>query len=131
MKYFEVEGPLVTIAAGVTLHLTDAQASARKHALKAVKERANVFTTHAPTQFKRGEQFGADKAPGSMTKELTTSTAEFHARVEHDRRALAAWKKGELDKRGAAARKIAEDRKRREAEQAAAAKRKAESRAQA
>lgn len=121
MKYYEAQA-LLAVSAGATLHLTDAQASARDYGVTAIKGQANHFKANQPLQFKKGEVFGSTAAPGDKALELKTGAREFEARIRSDRQAAV----------DAKAKLLAERKKREDAVAAAfQAKRDEEARAKA
>lgn len=68
MKYIALA--VVAFAAGADLGLTEAQASARAHALTPIGGRKGWYTTTGPVQFKAGEEFQHD---GELPKALAES----------------------------------------------------------
>lgn len=92
MKYIALA--VVAFAAGAELGLTEAQASARKHALTPMPGRKGWYIATGPTQFKVGEQFLHDgDLPKALAEAVETpkkvSKAEAAAKAAADATALA------------------------------------------
>lgn len=65
MKYTTIA--VLSLAAGATLGLTEAQAAARKTVLTPIAGRKDFYTTTGPVQFKVGEEISYD---GDLPKHL-------------------------------------------------------------
>lgn len=86
----------ITLASG-RLKLSDAQASSRKHSLKAIKADSGIYEIKFPVQFKAGERFGYDgEIPKSMLdvfvdpKEAAAREREQAEARARDRQTIAA-----------------------------------------
>jgi hypothetical protein len=122
MKYFEADKYL-QIAPGAKLHLTDAQAAARKHALAPVPEQENVHAAGALVNFKRGEQFGCDQEVGGAHP-VDVTEVDFGERIAKERKSAVAIKSQALARRSKATKAAidAAKRKKEEWDKAAAPK---------
>lgn len=82
MKY--VATAVVSFGAGSALGLTKPQADARVASLQPIEGRKGWYTTSAPVQFKRGEEFQHD---GDLPKAIATDLGQ--AETERKRRTAA------------------------------------------
>lgn len=114
MKYYEIAVPFVQLSG--RLHLTDAQAQSRAHALAPVKGADNVFATKSPVGFKQGELVGYEgDLPKAMAGALKLRSMDFEAMIKKERAAATAGKRQRQEDR---ARREA-DAKKRQADKAA------------
>lgn len=126
MRYYHVISAFAQVTG--TLHLTDAQATARLYALTrldAAEHGENRFTTRAPVGFKAGETFGrAEALRLTGVESVDMNTAQFDKRVKTERETAAAAKRKVLAERQARDEAIrrASDEKAQATARAAAAK---------
>ena len=117
MKYYRVTAPFLTVAG--QLHLTDAQADARRSMLRPIEGQPSHFATRQAVGFKLGEVFGAsaDLRPGTA-EVLDMSEREFTRAALAERRAAEDKKAAILKARADSQAKIAKLREQRERAQA-------------
>jgi hypothetical protein len=112
MKYYEAQA-LLAIASGALLHLTDAQAAARKVALKPLADKPGHFEAVAACSSRRARCSAAPRFPTSSTRlELKLDTRDFDARIRKDRAAIADFREKQLAERKRRAEAIAAGEKR-------------------
>ena len=121
MHYYLIVGGYTAVRG--TLHLTDAQAAPRLHALTrllAAEHGENRYATREPVGFKMGETFGCDAPPPrALAEPVEMTSAQFDKRVKAERESAAADKRQTLAARQAQAEAV---RRHTEAKARAAAK---------